>query len=414
MKEIRIHKTKNRAPKIDEMPLPPEVAGLPVIKAEPWFLIHPDVKEGMLEGPAFDRQNNLYICVGGPKGNFSKILRITPEKEVTTILDSPTAVPTGIAVHKNGRLFAASMSGELLIMNPDGSGLTALRQHYEGKMLALNDLVFDKNGNLYFTDFSGSVNNPVGGVYRLDASDNYATLHQIAGKLAGPNGISLSPSGDTLWIGETIRNAVIRIDLLPDGLAPRPIDGITWPFYSTGGPAGPDSNKVDSAGNLYGATETGGNAGVGVIYRLDAAGDFRVLYQFPGRGFDGYEGFPNAGVVLDSEGNIYGTTPYGGVEGMIYKLDAAGQETTLYNFQGAPGGTKPIAGVTLDSAGRLYGATQGGGAVNWGVVYRVDSAGHETAIYSFTGGADGASPESTPVVDSQGNVYGTALGGGSA
>jgi len=251
MKETRIHKTKNRAPKIGEMPLPPEVASLPVIKAEPWFLIHPDVKEGMLEGPAFDRQNNLYICVGGPQGNFSKILRITPEKQVTTILDSPTAVPAGIAVHKNGRLFVASMSGEILIMNPDGSGLTALRQHYEGKMLALNDLVFDKNGNLYFTDFSGSVNNPVGGVYRLDASDNYATLHQIAGKLAGPNGISLSPSGDTLWIGETIRNAVIRIDLLPDGLAPRPIDGITWPFYSTGGPAGPDSNKVDSAGNLY-------------------------------------------------------------------------------------------------------------------------------------------------------------------
>jgi uncharacterized repeat protein (TIGR03803 family) len=99
---------------------------------------------------------------------------------------------------------------------------------------------------------------------------------------------------------------------------------------------------------------------------------------------------------------------------MIYKIDPARHETTLYNFQGAPGGTRPDAGVRRDSAGNLYGATQTGGAADWGVVYKVDPSGHETALYTFTGGADGAFPESALVVDPQGNVYGTALEGGSA
>ena len=233
------------------MPLPPEVARLPVIKAEPWFLIDPDPSKGMLEGPAFDRDNNFYICLGGPGIDGSKIVKITPDKEISTVFTSSTAMPTGVAFHKDGRLFAACMSGELLIMNPDGSGLIELRQEYEGVQLLLNDLVFNEKGDLYFTDFRGSVIDPLGGVYCLQSSDNYTKLKQIVRNLAAANGISLSPSGGTLWVAETIRNAVMRIDLLPDGLTPRPIDGLTWPFYSTGGPSGPDSNKVDSDGNLY-------------------------------------------------------------------------------------------------------------------------------------------------------------------
>jgi uncharacterized repeat protein (TIGR03803 family) len=72
-------------------------------------------------------------------------------------------------------------------------------------------------------------------------------------------------------------------------------------------------------------------------------------------------------VILDSEGNMYGTTPYGGMQGMVYKLSPSGTETMLYNFTPAPGGTIAFAGVTLDRAGNLYGATQKGGQSNWGL-----------------------------------------------
>jgi uncharacterized repeat protein (TIGR03803 family) len=194
--------------------------------------------------------------------------------------------------------------------------------------------------------------------------------------------------------------------------------GVYSILFQFGGYGNPTEPKwgvtLDSARNLYGATETGGAASAGVVYELEASGTLKGLYQFPGQPSGGVTGFPNSGVILDSEGNIYGTTPYGGVEGMIYKLDPAGQETTLYSFEGAPGGTEPFAGVTLDSAGNLYGATQHGGADNWGAVYRIDAAGRETALYSFTGGSDGAFPESNPVPDAQGNVYGTTREGGSA
>jgi uncharacterized repeat protein (TIGR03803 family) len=181
------------------------------------------------------------------------------------------------------------------------------------------------------------------------------------------------------------------------------------------GPTRPEGNLIqDPSGNLYGTTEYVGGSGLGAVYKLDTAGDFTVLYQFPGAESNTSRGYPNAGVIRDPEGNLYGTTPYGGVAGMIYKLNAAGQETTLYSFSGAPGGTRPIAGLTLGPGGSFYGTTQLGGAADWGVVYRVDAAGHETEVYSFTGGADGAFPEASVALDGEGNVYGTTLKGGSA
>jgi uncharacterized repeat protein (TIGR03803 family) len=172
----------------------------------------------------------------------------------------------------------------------------------------------------------------------------------------------------------------------------------------------------DASGNLYGTTEGGGAESVGTVYKLDPQGKLTGIYHYPGRSQDNYANvFFNAGVILDSEGNVYGTTSYGGVEGMIYRLEPSGKNTVLHDFTGAPGGTKPDAGVTIDSAGNFSGVTQDGGAPDWGVVYvvyKVDPTGHETALYTFTGGTDGAAPEFAPVVDSSGNLYGTTLGGG--
>jgi uncharacterized repeat protein (TIGR03803 family) len=140
-----------------------------------------------------------------------------------------------------------------------------------------------------------------------------------------------------------------------------------------------------------------------------------VLYTFTGAA-DG--GGPEAGVILDSAGNLYGTTPNGGSAGagLVYKLDTAGHETVLYNFTGGVDGANPIAGVIRDSNGNLYGTTQSGGAASFdyqGVVYKLDTTGHETVLYTFTGGSDGGQTQAGLILDSTGDLFGTATGGGS-
>jgi uncharacterized repeat protein (TIGR03803 family) len=178
--------------------------------------------------------------------------------------------------------------------------------------------------------------------------------------------------------------------------------------------SGPYAGVIrDSAGNLYGTTSKGGSAGRGVVYKLDASGHETVLHSFAG-GADGTQ--PAAGVIRDSAGNLYGTTPKGGSadRGVVYRVDASGHETVLYNFTGGADGGNPIAGVIRDSAGNLYGTTFYGGSAGRGVVYKVDASGHETVLYTFTGGADGSVPYGGVIRDSAGNLYGTTYEGGNA
>jgi len=167
----------------------------------------------------------------------------------------------------------------------------------------------------------------------------------------------------------------------------------------------------NSAGQIYGTTEFGGSSGAGVVYRMAGAGHEAVLYSFTG-GNDG--GYPMASLIQDSAGNLYGTTVGGGYDGagVVFKLDTKGNETVLYSFTGGNDGGFPYAGVVLDSAGNLYGTTNGGGQSGAGVVFKLDKNGNETALYSFTGGNDGASPYAGVVLDSVGNLYGTAPYGG--
>jgi uncharacterized repeat protein (TIGR03803 family) len=168
----------------------------------------------------------------------------------------------------------------------------------------------------------------------------------------------------------------------------------------------------DSSGNLYGTTESGGQANKGVVYKLDHTGHETVLYSFTGLS-DGC--YPYGGVIRDSAGNLYGTTAQcGNGEGLVFKIDTTGHETVLYTFTGGLDGGSPWAGVISDSSGNLYGTTFYGGSADAGVVFRVDTGGHETVLYNFTGGFDGKSPQAGVVLDSAGNLYGTTYSGGTA
>jgi uncharacterized repeat protein (TIGR03803 family) len=121
---------------------------------------------------------------------------------------------------------------------------------------------------------------------------------------------------------------------------------------------------LDSAGNLYGTTYSG------VVYKLDPAGNVTVLHRFTGA--DG--SYPWAGVIRDAAGNLYGTAYQGGsgYGGVVYKIDAAGVYKVLYNFTGGADGGYPYAGVIRDATtGILYGTTSSGGKWGTGVVFEI-------------------------------------------
>jgi lactonase len=226
------------------VPLPPSEAGLPVIEAQPWLQVDPGPKP-FLEGPAFDRQGNLFVS-----SIFdSRILKITPDKKVTTILSKEGLLPDGIAIHKDGRLFVVCLSDKIITINPDGSNLIYIETRHKGKPIVGNDLVFDSKGNFYVTNWTGNMVDPKGGVYRFSA--DFKTVDPVVENLASANGISLTPEGDGLWVSESGRNQLLRIGLLKDGISLHPIDGIRIPYRFTGCPGGPDSNKVDVKGNVY-------------------------------------------------------------------------------------------------------------------------------------------------------------------
>jgi len=141
------------------VPLPPSLTGLPTITAEPWVQVDPGPNV-FLEGPAFDRQGNLFVSsIFG-----SRISKITPGKKVTTVFSKEGLLPNGIGIHKDGRLFVVCLTGKIITINPDGSNLTYIEARYQGRPKAGNGLVFDSKGDFPVTDFLGTVADSTRGV----------------------------------------------------------------------------------------------------------------------------------------------------------------------------------------------------------------------------------------------------------
>jgi uncharacterized repeat protein (TIGR03803 family) len=118
---------------------------------------------------------------------------------------------------------------------------------------------------------------------------------------------------------------------------------------------------LDAHGNLYGTTFGGGVYGQGTVFKVDTTRNETVLYSFTG-GADGAQ--PRAGVILDAQDNLYGTASVGGNslgEGTVFKVDTSGKETVLHTFAGASDGFYPQAGLLLDAQGNLYGTNSMGG-----------------------------------------------------
>jgi uncharacterized repeat protein (TIGR03803 family) len=187
---------------------------------------------------------------------------------------------------------------------------------------------------------------------------------------------------------------------------------------------------MDADGNLYGTSLFGGLYDSGTVFELTKSGEWKVLYSFTGL-TDGY--FPTS-VLLDSKGDLYGTASDGGDSactggengcGVVFELSPASdgkwKETVLYAFTGAEDGAVPDGGVVMDSKGNLYGETIYGGDLSCGfqnsgcgVVFKLPKSGKPVTLYSFTGLTDGQGPNGPVLLNKAGDIYGSARNGGNS
>ncbi len=204
------------------------------------------------EGPAFDQEGNLYFV----NWLSSAIMRLTPDGDVSEFFNTD-GIPAGLAFHQDGSLYVADEGEEIhgVLRIADGEA-TTLASAYGGFPLnGANDLVFDADGVLYFSDpWQSSRDNPTGGFYRLFAN---GTLEGLDQGLAFPNGVAIDPSGDAVYLAETYHNRILRYPIGPDKeVGPRE------DFAYLPGEHGPDGMAFDEAGNLYVAHYGGGRVAI--------------------------------------------------------------------------------------------------------------------------------------------------------
>lgn len=207
------------------------------------------------------------------------------------------------------------------------------------------------------------------------------------------------------------------------------LEAVLYSFQDSSDGGFPEAALVqDAVGNLYDTATSGGSKGLGVVFQVDAGGAYSVLYSFGTNADDGQG--PESGLILDAGGNLYGTTFYGGGQGscphlaqlgcgVVFKLDTAGDYTALYRFTGKTDGAYPAASLMLGPSGSLYGTTTSGGLagcgakkLGCGVIFRLNTAGNETVLFTSTDGPGGADPYAGLITDGAGHAYGTASAGG--
>jgi len=288
-------------------------------------------------------------------------------------------------------------------------------------------VIRDVTGNLHGTTYWGGASNN-GAIYKtVPSSKNTTILYSLNGGADGAGPYSgLIQDADGNFYGTTVGGGQYGLGVLFLWNVKIGKETILGSFTSDTSGAYPYGGLViDSAGNIYGTASYGGkgtctlngNKGCGTVFEVTPSnGSFtrKILYNFTGQKVSGDGAVPMGTLVVDPQGNLYGTTSLGGLHnfGTVFKIDTSGKETVIHNFGAGTDGKYPMAGLIRDQAGNLYGTTYYGGIHTMGAVFKIDTAGAESVVYSFAPGADGQNPAASLLRDGSGNLYGTTQYGG--
>lgn len=236
---------------VSPMPLPPGEMLLPQIEVEPWLCI--DEEDVFLKGIAFDRNNDMIVMAAylgavdkSMAGRVNRsLLKINSRRQITPLLSVNGIRMCDHAIHRDGRIFIACLTGELMVVNPDGSDLKPIKPRWMRRPEKLSDLTFDSRGYLYVTDFTGYVGFPKGGVYRW--SPDFDSVEPLMPHLVTPNGIAFTPNENSFWVSCSWANEVIQVTLHENRKAVQK----AAVMYHLSGPPGGDGIRVDVHGNMY-------------------------------------------------------------------------------------------------------------------------------------------------------------------
>ena len=330
------------------------------------------------------------------------------------------SLPEARMTRSRGNLYGTSGGGgafdlgTVFKLNPTTGQVTVLYSFAGGAdgEEPRGSLYIDRNHNFYGTTVVGGPST-FGTIFRLDASGQETVLYSFTGGTDGGEpyaGLTADDAGNlygTTWIGGDFGMGVVF---------KMTAAGQFSVMHSFSGPDGayafPGPLVLDKEGNLYGTTGLGGTGNAGVVFKMDGSGNVVVLHNFTG-GDDGNN--PEAGLIRDSEGNLYGTTYEGGTNGLgtVFKLGPTGTESVLYSFNGGSADGKwLIAPLLRDENGHLFGTTRYGGTGNWGVVFELDEQANETVLHNFSWKRRGRVPDAGLVMDKNGDLYGSTSEGG--
>ena len=260
--------------------------GIQIIEAQPFVKVS---AAWFLEGPTFDAAGEqLYVV----DGEALHVIAMS-DRSIETVYEAPGALLVAAVMSRDGRLYLANLlngnegeGGEIFSIEPDGSDRRQIVKARADDPVFPDDLVFDEQGNIYWTDLQGDPLNPVGRVWRTTA--DFHSSDVLASGFAWPNGIAISPlrggigpepSERIVWVSDQLTNRVLQLRLTPDGsaIARAPYGGGIHVACHLSGADGPDSLRVDAAGNVYVAHNQTGQLKV-----LDKTGAVVAIVKIPG------------------------------------------------------------------------------------------------------------------------------------
>ena len=342
-----------------------------------------------------------------------------------TSFSMPTAVANGAAYDVTVRIHPTALnctviSGAGTVTGADvasisvhcGPGTESVLYSFKGAPADgayPNSLIQASDGDLYGVAGGDTSNLSVipGVVFKISSTGTESVLYAFKGGTTdGADPISLIQASDGNFYGMTDQGGTngfgTVFKVTPGGSETVLYSFADLPFFSL---------IQASDGNFYGVTAQGGMNGLGTVFKVTPDGSESLVYSFSG-GADGAS--PAGGLIEAGDGNLYGVTRHGGAYGLgtVFKVTPGGTETVLYSFGGMNDGFNPVGALIQASDGNFYGTTSYGGPNGIGTVFRVTPGGAETVLYSFRAMNDGAQPVGGLIQASDGDLYGVAGGGG--